>query len=246
MKLFKSIRNITIIAAAMMFGVSVCQAKSAPEQVNKTIEASGFDAVRTSGQFEVTINTGAGFKVEANVPENMVRYLNIEVVNNRLVVKLKQNAPRYKGKLLCTVSMPKLAKLTASGQSSVKVNGDKFASDLVVKADGQSSVDFEEDVTVNSVVATAFGQSEIEMEKVSVKTLQANAGGQAALKFEAVKTNEGSLASEGQSILKVEDCVASKMSADASGQSVLVVKGLDCPDFSQNKSGQSTLKVSRK
>lgn len=242
MSLFKSFMRV---AACFTLVSASCFAFTAnAAQVAKTFAASDFNSVRTSSQFNVNITTGAGYNIEVNAPEKLMPYVKVEINDGRLSVGLEKNAPKVtNANLECSISMPTLTYVSASGQSNVTVKGTCTDDKLTLTAKGQSNIGLSNALDVKDLVIDANGQSNVEVDKSTATHLQVTANGQSRVKAIGVNAADGEIVANGQSILIFDEIRASKLDAEADGQSTIRIHALACPNYTHQAEPGSVIKV---
>lgn len=239
---FKSI--LRAVACVMISTATIFPSQANPAVSTKDVDASGFSAVRASGQFDVDITTGGKYDVKVTAPEKLMPYIKAEVKNGSLYVGLEKNAPQVQNaELKCTVNMPELSYVNANGQSTINVSGNALAENFTVKANGQSNVNVKEAVNVKGLVVDVNGQSNVDMTQVRAADTEMTVNGQSRVKADALVVTKGNVYSYGQSVVILNECDASEFGADAEGQSSIRIHKMQCPSFSKNADTGSSIRV---
>jgi len=114
------------ITLSVLCSVSIiflsCEKKNPVQPFEKTFTVPTFNRVYAGETFNVTINKGADFKVQARGEEQYVNHLQVSVENNILNVSF-DNSIAYPSSLDIVITMPLLVSVNLAGGSSGSVSG---------------------------------------------------------------------------------------------------------------------------
>lgn len=117
------------------------------KDVTKNVKSGSFDEIHISSSFEVTLIKSNKHSVEITVDEEVEPYLRAEVVRGELFIGLNnERIPRSfrsligKRTLKAVVYTPNFTTLSASGASTIKVEGEFNLREVDIKASGASSI----------------------------------------------------------------------------------------------------------
>ena len=105
-------------------------------------QLTGFTKVSTQGSTNVFITQGTSFKVSVKAYENLVPYLETEVVNGTLEVHYKDNTNVKNDNAEVYVTMPSLAGTFISGSAGIAVEGIFSGTQLNASISGSGNIDF--------------------------------------------------------------------------------------------------------
>jgi len=120
----------------------------------KEFELSNFEHIAINNLMEATIVQSDEFKIVVNTNENVIEYLELNVEDNTLNLKMKSGI-FYKG-VICkaTVYMPKLNKIELSGIA--KINIEKFRTEEI-SLDLYGNTRFKGDIDVKKLLVQSSG-----------------------------------------------------------------------------------------
>lgn len=197
--------------------------------INKTLEISGFNALRVSSAFEVDMIPSDREWVQLAVPAGAENHVMVEKRGENLHIGMKEghsyHLNRYQDKscLKVYVYFKDLKEVKASGASEIDIKGtyDARNQNLDIELSGASSFDGRV-LNVATVKASISGASELDM-KGFANTLELTASGasEADLEELSVKVFSGSVSGASKAELMVTETFSGK----ASGASKIEVKG---------------------
>ena len=127
--------------------------------VTQEMDLTGFDKLDISQGFNVEVSQGDEFSVLVRVNENLVEYLQVEVVGDSLKIGLEGNRIYANATLQAEITMPTLTELEVSGGSDAMVSG--TGDDITVDASGGSDADLAEFQVVNASIDASGGSQVI-------------------------------------------------------------------------------------
>ena len=139
------------------------------------MDLTGFDKLDISQGFNVEVSQGDEFSVLVRVNENLVEYLQVEVVGDTLKIGLEGNQIYANATLQAEITMPTLTGLEVSGGSDAMVSG--TGDDITVDASGGSDADLAEFQVVDANI-DASGGSEVIINASGTLNVDASGGSQ--------------------------------------------------------------------
>lgn len=248
-------------AAVYFFAITMCCGCAADSKtltasekmISEKLEFKNFSAVNSHGQTTVEVKTGSDYSVTCIVPENMKDYFDIKNVKNTLSVtnnnkysncNIKYKKSKERAKVI--VTLPRLATVVTSGQSSMTVIGN-VANSFSANTSGQSELQFNNDISATTIGLVSSGQSSIQLDNISAQgKVTMNASGQSDINVITVTTSGvATLTTSGQADIKGSKLTAGSTVANASGQSDIKFKR--CPgQFRSHTSGQADISLNKK
>lgn len=252
MKNFKHISLIAIVLTMLaVLPPAACDAQPnvridcTQVPVNKTLEISGFSALRVSSAFEVDMIPSDREWVRLAVPADAENYVMVEKRGETLHIGMKEGYSyqfnRYKDNscLKAYVYFKDLKEVKASGASEVDIKGtyDARNQNLDIELSGASSFDGRV-LNVAKVTASISGASELDLKGfANALELTASGASDADLEDLSVKDFSGSVSGASKAELNVTETFSGK----ASGASKIEVKGRPRV-LEANDSGASTIR----
>lgn len=176
------------------------------KSVKITYNQSDFNSITADMQANVDITTGKEFSVTATVPENISDYFIVKKNGNTLHISCKQIEMRqaaHRTPPTIYVTLPELASLTTSDQSSISVRGNVGAN-FTIRSSDQSIIDFCNNLSANSITLRAEDQSVISADNISVKYITISTEDQSSVDIENLTATNGTIVNSDQSSLSVK------------------------------------------
>ncbi len=165
-------------------GASAVTIRPSGNEITKSYDLSGFQAVSASGAWDITVNKGTTYAVEVVVPENVEQHLDVHSSGGRLTIGLKPGTTLTDWRLKATVTMPSLKSISLSGANRARLtgfSGDKLTVScsgaaavsgsgqgykaMEIKGSGAASVDFRSLPAVEAnVVLSGAGEARLQMQ----------------------------------------------------------------------------------
>ncbi|MBL4594667.1 MAG: DUF2807 domain-containing protein [Flavobacteriales bacterium] len=127
------------------------------EVIKEQREVSSFNKIDISGAYEVLINQGDEERLELEVDENLLEYIETEIKNNTLYISSKQaigNATSLK----LYITIVDVEDIDVSGAIKLRNKGTYKASSLEIDVSGAADIDL--DVDVENLTMDMSGASE--------------------------------------------------------------------------------------
>lgn len=174
MQMKTSLAIILLIVVAMSSACSGVTTGSG-EVVTQEMDLNGFDKLDIRQGFKVEVSQGDEFSVLVRVNENLVEYLQVEVLGDTLKIGLEQNRVYANATLQAEVTMPTLTGLDVSGGTDVTVSG--TGEDIAVDASGGSDADLASFQVVDANI-DASGGSDVTVNASGTLNVDASGGSQ--------------------------------------------------------------------
>lgn len=174
MQMKTSLAIILLIVVAMSSACSGVTTGSG-EVVTQEMDLTGFDKLDIRQGFNVEVSQGDEFSVLVRVNENLVEYLQVEVLGDTLKIGLEQNRVYANTTLQAEVTMPTLTGLDVSGGTDVTVSG--TGEDIAVDASGGSDADLASFQVVDANI-DASGGSDVTVNASGTLNVDASGGSQ--------------------------------------------------------------------
>lgn len=174
MQMKTSLAIILLIVVAMSSACSGVTTGSG-EVVTQEMDLTGFDKLDIRQGFNVEVSQGDEFSVLVRVNENLVEYLQVEVLGDTLKIGLEQNRVYANATLQAEVTMPTLTGLDVSGGTDVTVSG--TGEDIAVDASGGSDADLASFQVVDANI-DASGGSDVTVNASGTLNVDASGGSQ--------------------------------------------------------------------
>lgn len=216
----KTIKTPLLIALfALLIGTSSCVDDIFLEG-NGIVEtefrrASGFDAVSSSGDFDVTIVPGEKYSVEITAESNLLSYIETDVVGNTLKIRTRgMYSLRDHRTIEIYITTPVLNGVALSGSGIIKT-GSFLSDDFRVTLSGSGDIDTQ----------------------ISSETLKANVSGSGSIFIEG-DTFESEFVISGSGKIKSYDLEQSICQATISGSGDMYVNASEAIDAHISGSGR--------
>jgi hypothetical protein len=166
---------------------------------------TGFDKVKSSGNFDVQITKGNEFKVEINADENIIPYIETNVSENTLLIDIPGwHNVRNQLPMIVNVTVPTLAGIKQSGSGNITT--DYFTCDkmeLFISGSGSISTMVDANIVdatisgsgwikitgdANQSNLTISGSGNIDSYNLLVNSCNANISGSGNMQIKAVKS----------------------------------------------------------
>ncbi len=184
--------------------------------------ARGYDRISIERACNVEVRRGASDTVQITAPEGYLPYINVEVVNGRLILGLDDDVDTDAwGSNQFVITVPTLAAIDISGASSVTMRDTLSTQQLLLGCSGASRADLR--YVANEFNGTVSGASTVTMVGMAtVWSAMAVSGASTVRAFDASVGTAG-LAISGASTLEVT--ASGALTGAVSGASVVRYKG---------------------
>jgi hypothetical protein len=173
-KMKTTLAIILIILVALTAACSQVTTGSG-DSVIQEIGLTGFDKLDIKQGFNVEISQGDEFSVVIRIDDNLVEYLQVEVVAETLKIGLEQNRIYASATLQAEITMPALTGLEVSGGSEAIVSG--TGDKITVDASGGSDADLASFSVVDASI-DASGGSQVTINASGTLNVDASGGSQ--------------------------------------------------------------------
>ena len=169
--------TLAIIVLLLVVIVTACSqiTTGSGQVVTQEMELSGFDKLDISQGFNVQVDQGDEFSVVIRVDDNLIEYLQVEKVGDKLKIGLEGNRIYGNSTLQANVTLPSLTGLDVSGGSDVSVNG--TGEEISVDASGGSDADLASYSVVDANI-DASGGSQVTINASGTLNVDASGGSQ--------------------------------------------------------------------
>jgi hypothetical protein len=261
-------KKILIIALATILATVTAFAGS----FSNTYRLSGFTGIRASSIYHIELSPSSSFSVDIEAPDYMEPYLVVEVVNNQLVLRVKDMPKSISkrlsdervGSIRAEVRMPRLESVSLSGAAALNAEGDfpalrdrSFKLDLsgATHAKGLNvsapsaviSLSGATEATLtgrfNKVSIDASGASKLKMD-TETPELDAELSGSARADLKG-RFTEVSLETSGAARVDIDsDKVLTELEIEGSGAASIDTRNAKAQEVSVELSGAANCKVS--
>jgi len=231
-----------IIFLALMAGCSLDPnaIQGSGNIITSDYDIDDFNNIKSSNNFEVSIEQADTYKVEIYCDDNILEYLDVKKQNGTLVIGLEELHNYQNITLEAKVSVPDLERIEGTGSSEINLeNGLVLEHDFELILSGASSLkgNFQtQDMkvrlsgaskasgtfTVDDLILSLVGASDVSF-KGSGSDLKCNLAGSSDAELFGLAVNNAHVILEGASISSIN--VDSEIILDASGSSTLFYKG---------------------
>jgi hypothetical protein len=222
---------VLMLSTSCIFDLSAITGKG--KIVTENRNAKDFTSVELQTAANVEIVKGNSFVVSATDYENLIQYLVVEVIDNRLIIKKKPNSPNLwnsKAKVMVTLPDPLYSmKLTGSGNIRVV----SAFNDLgVLSLSGSGNIELKNDCRLKKLEAQISGSGNINATG-TVEDLYAKISGSGNISFAKLiaKTGNCTISGSGNVYVFIEN----KLDAYLSGSGDIVYSGT--PSVNSHLSG---------
>jgi len=203
--------------------------------VTENRNAKNFTSVELQTAADVEIVKGNSFSVSATDYENLIQYLVVEVVDNRLIIKKKPNSPNNwnsKAKVMVTLPDP-LYSMKLSGSGNVRLRS-AFNDLGFLLLSGSGNIELKCDCRLKKLEAQLVGSGNM-YATGTVEDLYTKISGSGNIHFAELKAKSGNctISGSGNVYVFVED----KLEAYLSGSGDIVYSGSPSVNSHQSGSG---------
>ncbi|MFN8282600.1 MAG: head GIN domain-containing protein [Chitinophagales bacterium] len=182
----------------------------------QTRSVSAFTKLEVQSAFEVIFTQAPTTSVAIETDENILPYVETELENNTLIVKLKSyTSINQKSGLKVYITVANLSSIKLSGATKMEATGDVNFNQLALTLSGASKCNLSG--KINDCTIQCSGASKLNLKKVTITNATVEASGAS----------------------KIELNVTTSLTANASGASDVLYKENDNVKVRQNTSGAS-------
>ena len=156
------------------------------ERVTKTYAVGSFNKIDIAGAFEITLTPSKGSEVILEVDENLVKYIDISVLGERLIIDTDRRLDSREG-IKIEIPVNELRKISSSGASDIISSGPISSAELVVEVSGAGKVDLKLDV--KSVTLDLSGATLVYLEGAA-DHLEVNMSGAGSLEADGFEVRD--------------------------------------------------------
>jgi len=127
---------------------------------NETRAVSSFSKIHISGGFKVLLNQGNAEKLELEVDENLMEFIETEVKENTLYISSKKPIGNAKS-LRVYITSVNVDEIEASGAIELKNKGTYYADNLDISISGAADIDL--DLDIENLTMEMSGASETDL-----------------------------------------------------------------------------------
>jgi len=231
-------------------GSGSCEVEGSGDKETKTMDLSSYTKVEVGSAIETQVSIGTENAFSITLYNNVVDYLDVQVVGDTLRIKMKDGACNAQAKAIVTVTS-QLEGLMASGASRVtvdKLNGPLDASD-------SSRVDVTDTLSSGSITCSGSSSLEVKSGSSPDATVTVIASGSSKIKFDNFIATRADLSTSGSSSVRglevdtltvnaggvsdIESIVKVKASGSCSGSATVTIVG--SAETTIDKSGGCTV-----
>lgn len=191
--------------------------------VTENRNASNFTSIELQTAADVEIVKGTSFNVRVSDYENIIQYLTVEVVDNKLIVKKKPLTVKLwnsKAKVMVTLPDPLYSvKLTGSGNMRVRSAFNDLGSLLL---SGSGNIELKKDCQLKKLEARISGSGNINATG-TVEDLYVKISGSGNISFEKLRAKTGNCTISGSGNMYV--FIENRLDAYLSGSGDIVYSG---------------------
>lgn len=187
-------------------------------------QAAGYTALASHGMMNVTISYGSSNTITVETDENILPYVETEVDNNALTIKVKDNAVlKPTNGIKIHITMTKIGTITQSGSGNITGAGN-FSNNgkTIFNISGSGGINLEF-ATINSVEIKTSGSSHIKLKGAINGLLSVSQHGSGNVDCENAPCESVQANTSGSSYAKVN--VSKSITAHISGDGHIVYKG---------------------
>lgn len=142
--------------------------------IDRNFDVTGFTAVEVNNGARAQISKGDTISVKITVDDNVADYLDVQKVDNRLVIGLKDGSYRNIT-LKAAITMPELTGATAAGGSRITFGSFATSSARSFNASGGASITGE--IEGGDTTVTASGGADVTLKGQAAKLILNHSGG---------------------------------------------------------------------
>jgi hypothetical protein len=171
--------------------------------VTETRSTANFDAVESQISGNITYVQSPDFKVEISAQQNILDVMETPVINNRLVVRFRNNVRVKSHEQITTiVKAPSISSITSSGSGDVNVLGPINGNNLVFKLNGSGSINLPV-LTCNYLESTISGSGDISIAGGTADTEQLKISGSGSINAQNILAKSATTTISGSGSIKV-------------------------------------------
>jgi hypothetical protein len=171
--------------------------------VTETRTTANFDAVESQISGNITFVQSPDFKVEITAQQNILDVMETPVINNRLVVRFRNNVRVKSHEQITTiVKAPSISSITSSGSGDVNVLGPLNGNSLVFKLNGSGNI-YLPVVTCNYLETTTSGSGDISIAGGTAETEHLKISGSGNINAQNVLAKSATTTISGSGSIKV-------------------------------------------
>lgn len=189
--------------------------------VTEKRSTSSYDAVAVGGSFDVVLVEGKEGNLKLSGEENLLQYIETEVNNGTLKIRVKRNTNlRITKKLVVTVPITEIDDVSLGGSGNISNQGTLKSRDFRVSLGGSGTIDLNIDV---SEVSTNIGGSGNIKLRGNSNEMSCNIAGSGTIKAYELKVNslDAVIAGSGD----IRSFVKSRIKAKVVGSGSIYYKG---------------------
>lgn len=199
-----------------------------------------------SGSFDVTYTQKIGEpNVEIYTSDNIIDLLDIKVINNKLVIKFRDNTSVSYDKLKINISSVTLNEIIHSGSGNISLNNTLNTDNLFISMAGSGNINID-NLSCNHLKQSISGSGEISIKSLMCEDLNVSIAGSGDIMLNKIKTNlvnasivgsgkivlngsakEAIYAVSGSGTLSAEKCEVNKVSANITGSGIIKCYAID-------------------
>jgi hypothetical protein len=222
---------VLVVSTSCIFDLNAITGKGSIVTENRN--AKDFTSIELQTAADVEIVKGNSFSVSASDYENLIQYLVVEVIDNRLIIKKKPNSPNSwnsKAKVMVTLPDP-LYSMKLSGSGNMRVRS-AFNDLGVLALSGSGNIELKSDCRLKKLEAQISGSGNM-YGTGTVEDLYTKISGSGNIHFADLKAKSGNCTVSGSGNVYV--FVENRLDAYLSGSGDIVYSGT--PSVNSHKSG---------
>lgn len=170
--------------------------------VSRDYDVNAFDELSVALPATVNFTVGNDYTCTVRVDENIMEYLDVEVDDNTLILKLQDEHKTVNLRattFVIDVTAPRLEDINLAGSGTLNVLSPMEGEELEVNLAGSGDIVFNETVTVQEIDLSVSGSGDLACAQLIADNLDATVAGSGDLKvsFGSVRRAEASVAGSG-------------------------------------------------
>lgn len=224
---------ITVAAATYARGEKKSDRKM-PIVTREYTNLGSFTGLKASSGFDVDYTVGPATKVIVEVPETILQYVTVKVVEGKLSIGLDNKSHKINNfkKLRAIVTGPVLNDVATSSSADINIMSPMSVENgsLVLSASSSGDIDFKYPVNYKNVTVSASSSADIELEGLTTSSLTIKASSSADVSIANLKAENVIVTASSSSDIKLSGTAANasfeaSSSADISAGNLKVASG---------------------
>ena len=214
-------RQILILSFILLCFSSCRQIHGSGKIITEKKQVESFTGISAGSAFEVEVHIGSPVSVEIEADDNLMKMVQVKVVDNTLRIHFRENYSITNGHLKALVTVPSLNYIESSGAANVTVL-DLLKNTVKIKLDASGAAKIKADVEAPDVDAESSGAANIELTG-KTRNFDADASGAGNIHASGLLCENVKAEASGAGNVHVYASV--KLKANASGAGNVFYKG---------------------